>query len=495
MSIDDALLKLNSGSGDLKKITEDEEDYLAWQAGMRLGQSSTGDVASLNISGDGVLIGTYNDTSFDNPVGSHPTGGTTTISVNVHQTEGTVSTSLSNNPVLKKKSNPDTHINAADDADMNIIVDRLLEKIFANDYPGTYELASSSPGAGYTVSISNIFSDTRADGTVVNYSLYKKTSGTAPTKISPLRLSNTKDGLRAMSTSEIQYTFGQRLKNRIMSTPDNIGTYQLRTSAQGAPVSGGTWVSKGVALDTRQQVSEEDYTRTVTKTFERNSSDTFVGNYVADFIGNYVADFIGNYTGAFTGDYIGDFIGNYVGTYEGIYTRVSEVNYSRISMRISTVNFEGNYDANYLGAPGFVGNYVGEINTSFGTFLRAYTRTSESDYLGAYVGDYIGGNFLGGYIGDYIGGNFEGAYTGVYDGTAFTRNSTDTFSRISENTFTRNSTSPAYARNSIGGEYVGEYVGDFVGNYVANYVGNYVASTIQSSSETLETYTLYVRTA
>ena len=36
---------------------------------------------------------------------------------------------------------------------------------------------------------------------------------------------------------------------------------------------------------------------------------------------------------------------------------------------------------------------------------------------------------------------------------------------------------------------------DFVAEFVGDYVGNYVGSEIQASGTTIETYTLYVRTA
>jgi uncharacterized protein YcfJ len=49
------------------------------------------------------------------------------------------------------------------------------------------------------------------------------------------------------------------------------------------------------------------------------------------------------------------------------------------------------------------------------------------------------------------------------------------------------------------GDYVGNYIGDFAGNYIGdfagNYIGDYVGTTIVASNTTIETYTLYCRTA
>jgi hypothetical protein len=44
-----------------------------------------------------------------------------------------------------------------------------------------------------------------------------------------------------------------------MSSADNVGAYQLRSSAQGAPVAGGTWVARGTATDSRNTTAEINY--------------------------------------------------------------------------------------------------------------------------------------------------------------------------------------------------------------------------------------------
>jgi hypothetical protein len=47
-----------------------------------------------------------------------------------------------------------------------------------------------------------------------------------------------------------------------------------------------------------------------------------------------------------------------------------------------------------------------------------------------------------------------------------------------------------YTRN-----FIGDYSRDFIGNYSRNFVGNYTGTTLDSGTEVIETYTLYVRTA
>ena len=506
MAIDNALLKLEN-TYDVKKVTEVEEEYTAYQAGLRLGQASTGDVASLNIAALGTLIGTYDDTSFDNPVGTHPPGGITTVSVNLHQGTGIAEESNMTKPVLKRLADNDTHLRAADDSELTTIVDRLLGIVFVNDYPGTYLLASSSPGGDYTVAISNAFVDTRADGTTVNYSLYRRTAMTAPTKVSPVRLSNSKDGVRAMTSGEIQYSFGQRMKTRIMSSVDNIGSYQLRTSAQGVPIAAGTWVAKGIALDTKQLTADTDYTRVSQRTslLPNNFAD-FIGNFLGpDYTGNFIADYTGNFLGDYVCNYIGNFLGNYVPNFTRTSTRTSTVNFTRTSTRTSTVNYTRTSTRVSVGAPLFTGNFAGNSTRTstapFGAFTGNFTgnfagnstRTSGTNYTGNYVGDYIGGNFVGNFVGDYIGGNFVGDYLGNYAGAAFTRESTVDFTRTSIGDFTRISQMDFTRISNT--DFTRTSAGTFNLEFIGDYTGNYLGETIQAGNETIETWTLYVRTA
>ena len=153
----DALLKISDANGNLKKITDTEENYLAYQAGLQLAAAGTSEVASLNTS-SGTTIGTFTNTRFDQAVGSHPGSAisTTTTNVTIKQVTGTASENVANftKPVLYDKFPGE--IEAANSSQMNAIADRLIGKIFVNDYPGTYKLATSAP-SGYTAHLSNVF--------------------------------------------------------------------------------------------------------------------------------------------------------------------------------------------------------------------------------------------------------------------------------------------------------------------------------------------------
>jgi hypothetical protein len=496
----DALLKADA-NGNLTKITHAEEDYIAYQIGLRLSLDTPGTSnAGLKASGSGTTVGTFSDTSFDDAVGSHDGSlTTTTTNVTLKQTTGTATESGANfhKPVIFDRSATGdvVALKAANSPEFTNIVDRILLKTFANEHPGCRRLAASSPGGDWTAALSNVFTDTRTDGTSINYSIWIKTSGTAPTKVAPQILHNDFD-LKAMDEAEIQYTFGQRAKTRISLT--GIGTYLLRNASQGAPTATGTWVAKGTATDTKQTTADVNYTRTST------------GNFIGNFIGNYAGDYVGNYGGQYTRVSTRDDLEDYAGNYDGQYTRVS----TRDSTDIFAANFLGDYITvrpaletdnqytrvstgainygGYSGAVGYTGNYTGGIDAAQ-HFTRVSTRVSQvnfagrtesftgnytGDYVGAYTGEYTResnleytgnfvGNFTGNYDGQYVGnyvGDYVGNYTGNYDG--------------------------AYTRDSIG-----NYAGTFTRDSTNNFIGNYAGETIQAGNTTIDTYTLYVRTA
>lgn len=386
-------IKLEGGSGDLKEMTTGEEAWLAYQCGLQLASMADTDTAALTTTSGGTDIGTYTNTFFNEAVGTHP--GTSI-------TSGSTATTLYQNAGSATEAGSDFHrpihwntdkFEEMDDTELNTFVDRLLGLTFANDYPGNYQLASSSPGATYDTHIAGVFSDTRTDGTTVTYNIYQRQSiASPPTEVKCVKVYNditSFDGLKEMSNAEIAYTLGQRMKTRIMSSADNIGAYQLRSSAQGAPSATGTWVAKGTATDTKQTTGDVDY------------SDTYVGNYSGTYSDNYV----GNYSNTFTR--------TRVTTYSGNYVNPNAIQYIR---------------------------------------QRYWYR-----YYGPLVIYYYTGNYLGpaNYVGNYVG-NFVGNYTGTF---------------------------------------AGDYIGNYTGTYAGDYIGNYLGETIQSGNETIETYTLYVRTA
>ena len=523
----EALIKIINADGDLKKVTESEEDYTAYQAAQWFANKSLADnyQGSLGDS-DGVSIGTLTDTFFNEAVGDHGilTSGSTDYTLKQRFAAG--ATDFTNNANFFKPltiTGTSTDITAADDTSMNAICDRLLETIFTNDYPGTFRLAASaSPPANHSVHRSNIFTDTRTDGTSVIYNIYKRNAGTAvtPTEIRPVR-QETKGSpdIKTYTDTELQNTFGPYSATRIVA--DGVGSYQIRSSVEGVPVAAGTWVAKGTATDTKQDSANLDYTRNSTRTrgstFSRNSTNIFTTDFLNPATGNFTRDstrnsiglnstnnfantytrdstlvstrttavnyesaYAGNYISTYTGDFAGNFIGNYTGDFTGDYvatfTRTRFAFSNAFGPTFSgffgtfhrTVTYAGNYDgANFTRISTRISTRDSTRN-SINNFNQDFIGNYATDYTSNYVGNYTG-NFIGDYeqiyIGDYIP-DFIGNYIGDYDA-------------------------------NFEGNYTADYLGDFEGNYAIDYIGDYIGNfeglTIQVASSTIETYTLYVR--
>jgi hypothetical protein len=217
-----------------------------------LADMASNDVAALTGSAGGTSIGSYSNTFYNQAVGTHPGAslsiGTTTTTI--YQNTGTASEVGITRPT--KFTTSGTRLDELDDTGFNEVADRLVAYMFANSYPGTYQLGSSSPGGTYDTHLSAIFSDTRTDGTTVAYNIYQVQSlAVPPSAVRPIKLNDASGNLKEMSDAEIKLTFGQRVKTRIMAAANGIGAYQLRTSGEGVPVATGTWVAKGTATDTR----------------------------------------------------------------------------------------------------------------------------------------------------------------------------------------------------------------------------------------------------
>ena len=252
------------------------------------------------------------------------------------------------------------------DTELDVLVERLVKKIMRDEFPGVFRLASSSPGADWTVFLSNVFTDTRNDGHSQNYSIYIKQSGTVPTKRKAMTVERSSGsvgtfaGIKEGSDAVLSTTLGERAKEVIKST--GIGTYQLRSSAQGSPTEPGIWVSRGIAVDTRNQTT---YT-----------SD--VEQYLADYQLDYIAEYQGetnptlNFTSQFEDNviYEGDFILDIL--YEGDF--------------ILDIVYEGDFVLNILYEGDFIADFILDI-------------IYEGDFIGDFILDTI---YEGDFIGDFI---------------------------------------------------------------------------------------------
>jgi len=143
----------------------------------------------------------------------------------------------------------------------------------------------------------------------------------------------------------------------------------------------------------------------------------------------------------YTQDFVGDFTTNFTQDFVG--------------------NFTGNFETTFTGD--FTGNFIGNFLNNFTRDSTAnFTRNSTTNFVGDFTGDFTG--------------NFIGNFTNT-----FTRDSTANFTQDFVGTFTQ--------------DFTQTFTGDFSNNFTQTFTGNFLGALINNATETIETYTLYVRTA
>ena len=363
-------LKINNAGGtEIKQFTTAEENYIAYQIGLHLAADSANGDGTITSNSAHTSIGSYTNTFFNEAVGTHPstsiTSGSTTTTVYQNQTSAIETDSDIEIPLMWIDSGGQTGFKQMTAADLNNAVDRYLSTIFTNDYPGTFKLASSSPGPDYSVHLSSVFTDTRTDGTAIAYNIYRRDSYTAPTAVQPLYVRDNGgfDGIQAMNDRQIKYSFGQRAKTRIGAS--KIGTYQLRTSAQGAPTDPGTWVAAGAATDTKQTTADVVYLRDSTTNFTAQ----YTKNYTKQYTSVYIEPYTRAYTSAFTTNY------------ERLYEQKYNVNYITIN-NDGTPGYTNVRTVQYLqdgiGIRNYIGSTIYYVNIEY-TSISIYTNSGFID--------------------------------------------------------------------------------------------------------------------
>jgi hypothetical protein len=505
-------LKLkDSASADFVQFSSTEENYLAYQAGLHLASGDSSDVGSLalNSHGTSTTIGSFTDTSYDQPVG---TGGDnvsltfSTTTTPVLQTKGTLTPSGSNNrlPVMFRDSDGQTVIREMNDSDMSVMIDRINTRIFTSDYPGTYKLATSTPTGGYTLDVANVTTDTRTDGTSNQHNLYRRTSMTAPTKVLPFSIkrssgdTGTYQGLQLMSDDQVKYSIGTRLQNKISSTTNGVGSYKIYSSAAGTPTSNGlsgTWTAKGTATDTRQAIVNANYTRGRTSTYARLRTSTYSAEYqrtrssafsrssnvarTSTYSATYTKTRVSTYT-------VSGFLGNFIGDY----ARATDKDYTRTSTR--DVAYVGNYGntftANYSRLFEYTGNFGSSVRSS--TVVSAYTGNYTNDFVGNYTrqAQYIG-NYTGDFADTYT--RDRQAIAGATYSRIFTGNYARAYTRNRDSNYSSN-----YLRTSIlsfEGNYQRNRVENFTGDYTRNFSRDFSSDFTRTSINEMGYQTAYVR--
>ena len=492
-------LKLKD-SADFQDFSSTDENYLAYQIGNYFisGDSSSVGALALDSNGTNVIQGTFTDTSFDSAVGTGGDGSFLTVSfvtTFLRQNLGTISITDSDYriPVYQYDSGGQRIIQESTESDLNTLIDRLNSRIFTSDYLGTYKLGSSAPSGDYSVELANVTTDTRADGTSIQYNIYQRTNQTPPTKVLPFSIkrlngdSGDYQGLQLMTDRQIQQSLGLIARNRIGADSDGIGSYKVLSSSAGTPTDNGysgTWAAKGTATDTRQVVVDTNYTRSRVSTYARLRVSNFSADYQRTRNSAYVGDFLRTRSSAFSATYqqvrqsnysLG-FIGNYVNNF----TRTRASTYSR------TLTYEGNYlrtrESNYIGDYARLVTYSANFSRNV-TYTSAYTYIagntewlswpgvgSEIYWNGAYIGS-AGDNdtsvTIGGFT--YERGSYV-TFVDPYDAYQIRRVETSTVS------YTGNRNSTLYYTRTRSSNFVGNYLRSRDSNfdYITNFTGDYI---------------------
>ena len=555
-------------NGNLKRITTTNESYLAFKAGEFIAQSSLGTLLSATDTGNS--IGSFQNTFYTGAVGTHSgtsleTGSTSTP---LYQKEGSgqYETSAGFRRPLKEVSGS---LYEMTDSDFTALSERLQSFIVLNEYPGAQRLATTTPGADWTKLIDGIFTDTNT-GTApdTTYHVWVRTSGTEPTSsCNPMYLRQTAYGegsggtydgnMQAMNEDQIKESFGRVVAETFED--GSVGEYIILASAQGLP-GGGTWSARGIAIDTRNETGDQQYTNQYTGfsavqyagertyasvvgqyTGDRDFAGTrqFAGsrNY-ASVVGQYTGDY--NFTGQrqFLGTLFAQFAGNRAGSGTNPIFTYPVPGFTNPPSPGNPFNgnpFPGNPTPGnpYPGNP-FPGNPYGPTpgnptpptvgflaETGNSVFLAnppnpgtpggvnpggvnpggvnpggvnpggvnpGGVNPSTPGFTNASVYGLAGGNtFFFNVPGQFAGTRGNAAnYQGDRDfaGTrafAGSRNYADQYTRPVDFTGAR-----SYAGDRT-------YTDQYTGEYTRQYSNQYTGETILSSTQTIETYTLYVR--
>ena len=473
------ILKIKDADGNLQRVSSTDETYLAWQAGKQMAASSGNSVGDLTMTGTpNRTIGSHTNTFYQQPVGTHPASQLTIGSTTSTLKQRTGSPSLVGaqyqpngrdkyqKPITYTTLNDKLGIHPMLDDEFDDLVDRLNSIIATNDYVGSYKLAATAPSSDYTERFT-LGTDTRTDGTSVDYKIWQRTTQTAPTsEVQPAFIldSDGYQGLAGMNNTEARWTLGQAAKGR-RQISGNIGNYQLRSSVEGAPTDTGSWKNVGTALDTRNTTSDQIYTRSRVSTYTRERDINYEGVYVSEGFQIYTGDFTGNY-GNYSRPFTGDFLG-YTHPFTGDFTTDYQRGYQLERDQSYASNFESHKDIDYV--PTYAGDYIGTYNLEFiGDFVGQYSEDYEKSVQETFTDfsqlTFTGNfqNFTSPFTRDYQGNfqNFASPYEGNYSNFA--------------NPYNKNYTT----------DYTATYQEDnheyFIGNFVKHYdsiaVENYQSS-------------------
>lgn len=299
----------------MQEMTDAEIDYIAHQVQYQIASQVNGTgPLTLNVNGSGTDIGSLTDTWRPNTIGTHPVGTSVNSSTYYFRQNRTTDATSPTRPI-EWSSNA---VRELSDSSINsYIFNRVIGRLSVATL-GSYVLQPSAPGGGTWTNVATV-TDTAQSGNTTTY-LWRCTSNTAPTAVRSLKVYGT--GMKEMSDAEMRSLIG-KFTSYVTST--GVGYYSISSSS---PV-GGTWVRMGSAFsDTRQQVSNQNYTGTYSASYAGTFSAGYAGTYTTAFLGYYTGYYAGSraksyvryWSGYNGGTYTGYFSASYAGAYGGYYT-------------------------------------------------------------------------------------------------------------------------------------------------------------------------------
>ena len=309
---------LKDTAGNIKTADSDELDYIAYQAGIYATLApgiKSGDLTNNNLD-SGTYIGAFVDTFYNEAVGTHPASSLSTgsITTKLYQVVDASAVDLDADSAFRR---PITDSDGPKDLSiptMDALGEEIMSRIQGRELPGSFRLSTTSPSgdSSWSEYISDAFSDTNTNGTVNSYSIWQRTSGIIPDSCSPMyvrresygseSLTAYDGGLQSMTQEQTRATFGRILQHFFQS--GEIGSYQLRSSTDGAPTDTGTWVARGSAVDTKFQTTDVQYSGQYTgySRQQYQGDRTYSGTYVSlstEFAGTREYAGFRTFTGAY----------------------------------------------------------------------------------------------------------------------------------------------------------------------------------------------------
>ena len=424
-----------------------EEGYWSQEAAINWISSHDSDGAqfygNVQASGSGTSIGSFVDTFYQQPVGTHPgtslsVGSTTTV-LYMMDSNATDHSNVPELPLLAVDSSGDIYeMDSASGIRLGI---RIAEEVHSNEMHGSFRIGATQPSADYVEWDATVFSDTLANGSVP-YSIWRKNTfasetgaidhlGNAPSSfLLRLKDSDAPD-IQEMDAAECRSTLTTLLLAGMEAS--GVGSYQLRSSSQGAPTDSGTWVARGTAIDTRNTTQDLQYTsqQYTSPQFTRQ----YTGQYTTQFTGQSFADVPTQFAGirqvAFAGQrsYTNQYAGsrNYTDAYSGERNYADQYT-SAPAQFAGTRQFAGdrNYADQYTsGTEYFSGQRTSQFagNRQF-TGARQFTRFFQANYSGSRGGYYpFSGSYAGIVYSPYtaiyfrpVGFNSQATFSGTVPG-------------------------------------------------------------------------------